>query len=169
MTATAKKGISRHVHSAHGEAGRSSRRTRAPRPAGCGRFSVHGWQGSARQSAPPRVFAHLPIGVGAGTDDQGLSRFLEAIPQSVTVLACKPSWDGQALVLRLQESCGARAELCDPCDRGASPFSFRPFEIKTLRLERSGALREVDLIGETAPHWVRGTKVAKPRNPAAPN
>jgi hypothetical protein len=109
-------------------------------------------------SAPPRVFAHLPIGVGAGTDDQGLSRFLGAIPQSVTVLACKPSWDGQALVLRLQETCGARAELCDPRKRSASPFRFRPFEIKTLRLEHSGAFSEADLIGETAPHWVQDAK-----------
>ena len=100
-------------------------------------------------SAPPRVFAHLPIGVGAGTDEQGLSRLLEAIPESVTLLACKPSWDGRALVMRLQDTCGAQAELCDPRDRSAAPFSFRPFEIKTLRLERSGRLREVDLIGET--------------------
>jgi alpha-mannosidase len=109
-------------------------------------------------SAPPRVFAHLPIGVDAGTDDQGLSRFLEAIPQSVTVLACKPSWDGQALVLHLQETCGTRAELCDPRKRSASPFRFRPFEIKTLRLERGGSLQEVDLINETALYRARGTK-----------
>jgi hypothetical protein len=100
-------------------------------------------------SAPRRVFAHLPIGVGTGTEGQGLSRFLGAIPQSVTVSACKPSRDGQPLVLRLQETCGARAELCDPRKRSASPFRFRPFEIKTLRLEHSGSLREVGLIDET--------------------
>jgi len=83
---------------------------------------------------------------------------LQAIPQSVTVLACKPSWDGQALVLRLQETSGAPAELCGPGNRGASTYSFRPFEIKTLRLERSGSLREVDLINETVLHGARGTK-----------
>jgi alpha-mannosidase len=109
-------------------------------------------------SAPPRVFAHLPNGVGAGTDEQGLSRLLEAIPESVTVLACKPSWDGRALVIRLQETCGAQAELRDPRERSAAPFSFRPFEIKTLRLERSGRLREVDLIGETDRHGHHGTQ-----------
>ena len=101
-------------------------------------------------SAPPRVFAHLPIGAGDGTDDQSLSRFLEAIPQSVTVLACKPSWDEQALVVRLQETCGARAELCHLRDRSVFAFNFRPFEIKTLRLERDGSLREVDLIREAS-------------------
>ena len=111
-------------------------------------------------SAPPRAFAHLPIGAGAGAGGQGLSGLLEAIPQSVTVLACKPSWDGQALVLRLQETCGASAELRDPLDRGASRFSFRPFEIKTLRLERSRSLREADLINETVLHGARGTKGA---------
>jgi alpha-mannosidase len=109
-------------------------------------------------SAPPRVLAHLPTGAGAGTDDQGLSRFLEAIPLSVTVLACKPSWDGQALVLRLQETGGARAELYDPRNQSASPFVFRPFEIKTLRLEQGGAGREVDLIRETDRPSAHGTK-----------
>jgi alpha-mannosidase len=109
-------------------------------------------------SAPPRVFAHLPIGAGAAPGDEGLSRFLEAIPQSVAVLACKRSWDGQALVLRLQEISGVRAELCDPRDRSAASFSFRPFEIKTLRWERGGALREVDLIGESKPHGVHVVK-----------
>jgi len=109
-------------------------------------------------SAPPRVFAHLPIGVGAGTDDQGLSLFLETIPPSVAVLACKRSWDGQALVLRLQETCGARAELCDPRSRSTSPFVFRPFEIKTLRVEPGGAWHEVALIRETDPCSAQGTK-----------
>jgi alpha-mannosidase len=103
-------------------------------------------------SAPPRVFAHLPIGVGAAPDDEGLSRLLEAIPQSVAVLACKRSWDGRALVLRLQEICGTRAEICDPRSRSTTPFMFRPFEIKTLRLGRDGSLREVDLIREMGHH-----------------
>jgi alpha-mannosidase len=109
-------------------------------------------------SAPPRVFAHLPIGVGAATHDEGLSRFLEAMPQSVAVLACKRSWDGPALILRLQEICGTRAEICDPRSRSTTPFMFRPFEIKTLRLESGGSLREVDLIGESEPHGVHGVK-----------
>jgi hypothetical protein len=100
-------------------------------------------------SAPPRVFAHLPIGVRAETDDTGLSEFLGTILQNFTVLACKQSWDGQALVLRLQETCGVRTELCDSRQRSAIRLGFRPFEIKTLRLERGGALREVQLLDET--------------------
>jgi hypothetical protein len=35
---------------------------------------------------------------------------------------------------------------------------FRPFEIKTLRLESGGSLREVDLIGESEPHGVHDVK-----------
>jgi alpha-mannosidase len=109
-------------------------------------------------SAPPQVFAHLPIGVGLGRAGEGLIRLLEAIPQGVAVLACKPSWDGQALVLRLQETCGACAELCDPRTRTAPPFRFRPFEIKTFCLERDGVWREVDLIRETDHLRNQGTK-----------
>ena len=109
-------------------------------------------------SAPPRVFAHLPIGNSAGADGQGLSQFLEAIPPSVTVLACKPSWDAQALVIRLQETCGAGAEVRDPRSRSDSRFMFRPFEIKTLRLERGGAVRQVDLIHEADHRPEGGTR-----------
>ena len=109
-------------------------------------------------SATPRVFAHLPIGVGAAPDDEGLGRLLEAIPQNIAVLTCKRSWDGQALVLRLQEICGTRAELCVPRNRSTSPFVFRPFEIKTLRSECGGSLREVDLIGETEPRGAHDVK-----------
>jgi alpha-mannosidase len=100
-------------------------------------------------SAPPRVFSHLPIGSGTGTADPGLSSLLESMPQGVSVLACKPSEDGQALMLRLQETCGSHAEFADPLHRSAPPFSFRPFEIKTLRLEHDDSLREVALISET--------------------
>lgn len=99
-------------------------------------------------SAPPRVFSHLPIGGGTGTVDRGLSLLLEAIPPGISLLACKPSWDGQALVLRLQETLGFNAELCEPLIRSALTFSFRPFEIKTLRLEHDGSLQEVALINE---------------------
>ena len=77
---------------------------------------------------------------------------------SVTVLACKQSWDGQALVLRLQETCGRRLELCDPRDPRTPPFIFRPFEIKTLRLEPGGAWHEVALIRETDSYSAQGTK-----------
>ena len=101
-------------------------------------------------SAPPRVFAHLPIGVPNHSGDQALSGLMETIPQNLTVLACKQTWDGRALILRLQETCGGPAELRDPRNRSLAPLVFRPFEIKTLRLERGGALREVRLVGETA-------------------
>ena len=108
-------------------------------------------------SAPPRVFAHLPIGVGAGTDDQGLS----AVPGGDSPecygfgLQAVLGWRGVGFA--------PSGNLRRPCRalRPAQPqhfsFVFRPFEIKTLRLERDGSLREVDLIGETIPR-VRDAK-----------
>ncbi len=109
-------------------------------------------------SAPPRVFPHLPFGTGDGANEQGLNVLLESIPESIVVLACKRSWDGKAMVLRLQETCGANAELHDPRHAGAHSLVFRPFEIKTLRLGSDGRLREVDLIRESAFRRARGIR-----------
>jgi alpha-mannosidase len=100
-------------------------------------------------AAPPRVFAHLPMGTATGAQRQELSRLLEAIPSGVAVLACKPSWDGQALILRLQETCGSHVELSNALHQDASPLTLTPFEIKTLRLEHNGSFQEAGLIDET--------------------
>ena len=122
-------------------------------------------------SAPPYALAHLPLGEmrdgadGAGemeersrakgvgdrelSEEQEIS-LLTLSPQNIRLTACKPSWDGQALVLRLHETSGraTSAELTIFQPLRVINLGFQPFEIKTLRLERSGAWREADLISE---------------------
>ena len=113
-------------------------------------------------AAPPLAYAHLPYDP---TLTSPVESFLSVRPVSVRLLACKPSLDGRALVIRLQEAVGKRtkAEL-NVARPGAPdgglgqerghvpevhvPLSFAPFEIKTVRVERDGAWREAALIEE---------------------
>jgi len=123
-------------------------------------------------SGPPFALAHLPFGemtfhgdakqAGRGgrneknfpgddhEDALGIS-LLSLEPANIRLTACKPSWDGKALILRLHETSGhetpARLVLHQPLR--VINFEFKPFEIKILRVERSGSWRESDLISET--------------------
>ncbi len=100
-------------------------------------------------SAPPAVYAHLPFGRAASDDSSHALDWLGSLPQNLRLLATKPSWDQTALILRLQELAGVATELALPAKRGDSAArTFRPYEIKTLRLERDGSIRAVDLIRE---------------------
>lgn len=118
-------------------------------------------------AAPPAAFAHLPY-------DQSLAPPVEELislePASVRLLACKRSWDGQALVVRVQETVGspveARLEVAPsgpssrasldpapgPGTTSSHPadirFRLAPFEIKTLRIGPDGCVAEADLITE---------------------
>jgi alpha-mannosidase len=97
-------------------------------------------------SAPPIVYAHLPIGEKVGQCDE----FMTLRPRNIRLLATKRSEDGKALVLRLQEAIGVHTKAKASTVRTKSEFalSFKPFEIKTIRLEKSGRWREVALIEE---------------------
>lgn len=96
-----------------------------------------------RMSAPPFALAHLPIGRGVDIRDEVLS--LE--PANIRLSALKRSDDGRALVVRLHEGAG-RTTLGTLRVASARPIAlkFKPYEIKTIRIERSGAWREVALI-----------------------
>jgi alpha-mannosidase len=98
-------------------------------------------------AAPPYVLAHLPLG-DATPFRQNLGTFE---PDTVRLIACKKSWDGDSLVLRLQESVGvetrAQVHLLNPSV--VARLAFRPYEVKTLRFERDGSWREVAMIEET--------------------
>jgi alpha-mannosidase len=103
--------------------------------------------------APPIVYAHLPIGIAPANDlKQGgkvSKQLLSLAPATVRLLACKRSWDGKSLVVRLQETMGMQATTTVRVEKApAFNLSFRPFEIKTIRVERSGKRREVRLIEE---------------------
>jgi alpha-mannosidase len=77
-------------------------------------------------------------------------------PPNIRLLACKRSDDGKALIIRLQESAGRKTKAlltaAPPNGKRSDPIVieaiFSPFEIKTLRVDRSGRWRNVDLIEE---------------------
>ncbi len=116
-------------------------------------------------AAPPAVYSHLPYDAENILSKETL---LTLKPASVRLLACKRSWDGEALIVRLQEAVGkkTKAQLTiarpvlafgDPFpdqERGHVPkvhvsLSLAPFEIKTLRIEKNGTWREAALVEET--------------------
>ncbi|HEX9974044.1 MAG TPA: glycoside hydrolase family 38 C-terminal domain-containing protein, partial [bacterium] len=109
-------------------------------------------------NAPPIVYAHLPVGssqIGKnnGTSNQSsveLKNLMSIEPENISLLACKRSWDGEALIVRLQEGSGMKTEALVKFSLPAIErrILFQPLEIKTLRLEKSGRLTEVDLIAE---------------------
>ncbi len=62
-------------------------------------------------AAPPAAYPHLPY------DAKQVEQFetlLTLKPANIRLLACKRSWDGEALIVRLQEAVGkkTKAELC---------------------------------------------------------
>jgi len=77
-------------------------------------------------------------------------------PANIRMTACKQSWDKKALIVRLHETSGMRTNVSLRLPKyrksGAPKISlklaFRPFEIKTIRIDRSGEWREVRLIEE---------------------
>jgi alpha-mannosidase len=126
-------------------------------------------------AAPPAAYAHLPFDAKQTSSTETL---LAVRPSSIRLLACKHSWDGSALVVRLQEAVGettkAEIEISWPAGRlgGRSPetqtsgsgeerghvppghvplsfpLAFARFEIKTLRIEKDGTWRAVRMIEE---------------------
>ena len=61
-------------------------------------------------AAPPAAYAHLPFDAETTPPRENL---LTLKPASIRLLACKRSWDGEALIVRLQEAVGkkTKAEL----------------------------------------------------------
>jgi alpha-mannosidase len=109
-------------------------------------------------SAPPVVYAHLPVG-GFKTNREkklvpkhysDISNLLRLSPENVRLLACKRSQDGKALIIRIQECGGisSKASLRLDYPKIQAEFNLKPLEIKTLRIEKNGLYQEVDLIKE---------------------
>jgi alpha-mannosidase len=97
-------------------------------------------------SAPPVVYSHLPIGAKMSQSEE----LLRLEPRNIRLLATKQSEDGKAIILRMQETVGiaSKARLALGTRGSDLLFSFKPFEIKTIRIEKSGKCREVGLIRE---------------------
>jgi len=124
-------------------------------------------------AAPPAAYAHLPFDADKVFSAE---RLLDVRPASIRLLACKRSWDGEALVVRLQEAVGKKTKallkVANPAAKKVSqsfgdpspnqeggherghipqvhvPIAFAPFEIKTVRVEKDGTWRAVKPIEE---------------------
>ena len=134
-------------------------------------------------SAPPVVYAHLPIGIDCeapenpaslsfskrgNTKDSfrkdneqailttGFHNLLSLHPANIRMTACKQSWDKKALIVRLHDAAGLKTKaLLKAAKYGKSgtpeisvKLLFRPFEIKTIRIEKLGKWQEAHLIEE---------------------
>jgi alpha-mannosidase len=106
-------------------------------------------------AAPPAAYAHLPYDTKQAAPIETL---LRVKPANVRLLACKRSWDGEALIVRLQEAVGNKtkaelrvAEWRGHAPTGHVPLVFAPFEIKTLRVEKDGRAVPVRMIEEDLP------------------
>jgi alpha-mannosidase len=106
--------------------------------------------------APPVALAHWPFGAALespGDNRQGRkpSTLLQLTPPSVRLVACKRSRDGAALIVRIHDTSGLgeRAQLRLERPPTTIELTLRPFELKTLRVDRDGAWREADPVEET--------------------
>ena len=104
-------------------------------------------------SAPPAVYAHLPFGTPAKATKPS-----QALPAStglvtigspaVRLQALRRTDDGKGLLVRLQDTSGesTRTSVGIAGIKKAIALQFAPFEIKTLRISRTGSCREVHLL-----------------------
>ena len=103
-------------------------------------------------SAPPAVYSHLPIGQAAGDRLRPAASLLQLSPPSIRLLACKQSFAGQAVVARFQEMAGqtTQANLQFAGMNAPTTLTFKPYELKTVCLERDGTCREVNVVAEAS-------------------
>lgn len=107
-------------------------------------------------AAPPAVYTHLPFGTfgkkspaAPAAKKRGPGSVIDIAPANIRLLALKRSWDGRALVVRLQETLGKRTSgRIGVPGAGEIRAEFRPFEIVTLRIDRTEGVREVGPIEE---------------------
>ncbi|MCX6150938.1 MAG: hypothetical protein NTX22_10465 [Ignavibacteriales bacterium] len=96
-------------------------------------------------NAPPIAYAHLPIGKSLSNN-----KLLSISQSHIQLHAIKKSFEGEALILRLQNSVGNQSDADIEFFKPKLKFhlNFEPFEIKTIRLEKDGRWKEVNLITE---------------------
>jgi alpha-mannosidase len=97
-------------------------------------------------SAPPYALAHYPV----GNETSGEREIMSLEPGNIRLLACKRSWDANALIMRFQEAVGEETEGTVLLRRPSISvrLTFRPYQIKTIRFERDGTWNEVPMIEE---------------------
>lgn len=94
-------------------------------------------------AAPPALYAHLPIGTTIGG-----SSLISIDDSSIRLLSCSQSRDRKALIVRLQETIGNSVKTNAVIAEKKISLTFRPFQIHTLRLDRSGKIKIVSIIDE---------------------
>jgi alpha-mannosidase len=107
-------------------------------------------------SAPPAVYAHLPIGSPLQRNSvqdlqTGREEFLRISAPGIRLLACKQSADRKALILRFQETTGKSCSTSVSFGGQAKDLrlSFAPHEIKTIRVNRNRRSHEVHMVEES--------------------
>ena len=86
---------------------------------------------------------------GAGSGKITTEDLLTISSPNVRLLACKRSRDRRAFIIRVQESAGRRTKatltVAPPGGKKEAPFcvplDLRPFEMATLRVDRSGLVQ----------------------------
>ena len=107
-------------------------------------------------SAPPLVYAHLPFGSALENqtfkDKKSTNSFslLEIEPKNIRILALKKSENGDALIIRMMETIGKDSNFMLHINNPEIQIDlkFKRFDIKTIRIEKNGKWREVNLINE---------------------
>jgi alpha-mannosidase len=85
-------------------------------------------------AAPPAAYPHLPYDSGRAPSIEPL---LDVRPASIRLLACKRSWDGEALIVRLQEAVGRKTKArlsvaacaAEKEERGHAPSEHVPIPV----------------------------------------
>lgn len=98
-------------------------------------------------TAPPFPVSHLTMEKSAKTTaTQPLQIGLSSA--GIRILALKRSADKKALIVRLQEFRGLATETQLSLDKFQTKLEFKPWEIKTVRFEKSTVPRSVDFVFE---------------------
>ena len=111
------------------------------------------WQEAGIQRAAEEFVTPVPIlyhGIHRGTRPQSAS-FLTVNAANIVVTAIKKAENGSDLIVRCYETAGRAGSASIAFAFAGKNWSgeFRPYEIKTLRLDsRTGAIREVNLLEE---------------------
>ncbi len=106
-----------------------------------------------RISLPVSHLIHYPLSASPVSGIEAGTRMIEIEGSGVELGAIKPSEQGDSLIVRLVER-GGRSTVAflsiGTCVE-QYPVNFEPYEIVTLRLDRDGSIREVDLMEQELP------------------
>jgi alpha-mannosidase len=97
-------------------------------------------------TAPPFAVSHLTVNRSKSKANKKLP--ISISDKHIRLLAVKRSMDKNALIVRLQETAGSSAKTQIKIDDRKTNLTFKPFEIKTLRLEKTGKPKGVDFVFE---------------------